>query len=99
MLMLRLKNTVSCERGKIAGCEIVTYGGFMKRKLSKRQKLSAERAKVVERIIRQVWSSLESHLSHTYLPIKNHNLDGTNNFQKRCVREYAEIINMLTYLY
>lgn len=56
------------------------------------------RAKDVEKGIRLAWSSLETHLGYTHSRsglIRNE----THNFHKKCVREYVEIISILTRLY
>lgn len=53
-----------------------------------------ERAKIVERVIRQSWSSLESHLKYTH----SHTSEG-QNFHKKCVKEYVEIISDASKLY
>ena len=54
----------------------------------------AERARKVERAIRLAYDSLQSHLQWTHKRSK----EGTN-FHKRCVKEYAEIIKLLSELY
>lgn len=69
------------------------------KRLSKRQKQASQRAKTVETLIRQVYTSLESHLEWTHRPIRNRALDGSASFQKKCVSEYAGIILLLTRLY
>jgi hypothetical protein len=55
---------------------------------------SNERAKVIEQIIRLVWDSLESHLPYTHT--KHH--DGYA-FHVQCVKEYVEILRLVTKLY
>ena len=50
------------------------------------------RAKLIERAIRLAWSSLESHLPYTYKGKEQ-------AFDRKCVAEYAEIIQILTQLY
>ena len=52
------------------------------------------RAKIIERIIRQAWSSLESHLKYTH----SHTSEG-QQFHKNCVKEYVEIIKNASELY
>jgi hypothetical protein len=47
----------------------------------------ARRAKLVERIIRQSWSSLDSHLPWTYLKSR----EGVK-FHKQAIKEYLDII-------
>lgn len=46
-----------------------------------------DRAKSVERIIRQAWSSLESHLRYTHVKSS----EGIK-FHKQAIKEYIEII-------
>ena len=45
----------------------------------------------VERVIRKIWSSLESHLKYTY----NKSTEGTK-FHIQCVRDYAAMIKDLS---
>ena len=52
------------------------------------------RAKIVAKIIRQAWSSLDSHLKYTH----SHTSEG-QQFHKNCVREYVEIIKDASELY
>jgi len=52
------------------------------------------RAKYVEKIIRQAWSSLESHLEYTYK-----NSSEKEKFHKACVKEYVDIIKNASELY
>ncbi len=47
-----------------------------------------QRAKHVEKIIRQSWTSLESHLVWTYLKTKE-----GEEFHKQAIREYIDIIS------
>ena len=49
--------------------------------------------KKIERLIRLVWSSLESHLKYTH----SHTSEG-RNFHKKCVKEYSEQIKLLSEL-
>lgn len=58
------------------------------------------REQEIERAIRLIWDSLESHLAYTYEPLpKRAEKDGeTNEFHKQCVREYAEVISILSNL-
>ena len=53
-----------------------------------------KRAKTIEKIIRQAWSSLESHLKYT----RSHTTEG-QQFHKNCVKEYIEIIKDASELY
>jgi len=56
-----------------------------------------ERAKKIEEGIRLAWDSLNSHLPYTH---GGRSVRGeTYNFHKRCVRDYAKIISILTELY
>ena len=56
-----------------------------------------EKAKKIERAIRLAWGSMETHLIYAYgKPAK---VQGNTAFHKKCVREYAEIINILSQLY
>jgi len=48
------------------------------------------RSKKIRRIIRNVFSSLDSHLEYTYK--KGLEKPEDNNFHKKCVKEYAKII-------
>lgn len=52
------------------------------------------RAKSLERAVRLVYSSLESHLLYTHRPSS----EGVR-FHIRCVKEYAEILKILSDLY
>lgn len=52
------------------------------------------RAKLIEKIIRQTYSSLESHLKYTYRPSSE-----KQKFHKDCVKEYVEIIKNASELY
>ena len=58
------------------------------------ERKAQKRARHVEKIIRQTWSSLESHLKYTY----RHTSEG-QKFHKDCVREYVEIIKNVIELY
>jgi hypothetical protein len=59
-----------------------------------KKKNHSRRAKHVERAIRLTWVSLESHLEYT------HRKDGAGfTFHKRAVRDYAEVILLLSNLY
>lgn len=55
-----------------------------------------ERAKLIEEAMFLVWDSLHSHLPHTYCKGKD---EGGAAFQKRCVQEYATLIQILSRLY
>lgn len=49
--------------------------------------------KKIERALRLTMSSLESHLKYTHA----HSSEG-KTFHKKCVREYGEVINILSEL-
>jgi hypothetical protein len=52
------------------------------------EKKKKEKEENVENIIRQAWSSLESHLPYTH----KKSSEG-KKFHKKCVEEYLDIIN------
>ena len=52
------------------------------------------RAKDIERAMKLVWSSLASHLNYTH----SKHFDG-KPFHKRAVKEYAEILHLLSKLF
>lgn len=60
-----------------------------------------DRAKKIDRAIRLVWSSLESHLegAHRNLKLLEKKNGESNKFHKQCVKEYAEVIKILSELY
>lgn len=58
--------------------------------------MKQDRAEKVERVIRLAWSSLESHLSYATGRIKH--IDKPV-FHRKCVKEYAEIIQIVSELY
>lgn len=61
--------------------------------------MKRKRAKKVVKAIEMVWSSLDSHLYFTYKRNKKaRNNEGTK-FHQKCVREYAELIKLLSELY
>lgn len=47
----------------------------------------------LEKLIRGVWSSLESHLVYTH----RHSVEG-RKFHKKCIKEYAVMIEQLSKL-
>jgi hypothetical protein len=53
-----------------------------------------KRAKIIEKIIRQTYDSLQSHLRYTY----THTSEG-QKFHIDCVKEYIEIIKNASELY
>lgn len=60
-------------------------------------KSKGKRAKVIRRAIRNAWGSLDSHLKYTYKGGLEKPED--NNFHKKCVQEYAQLIADLASLY
>ena len=56
-----------------------------------------KRAKIVGKAIREVWESLDSHIAPTYTTGLKKPDD--NAFHKKCVKEYADLIVLLTKLY
>jgi len=55
------------------------------------------RAESVEKIIRQAWASLDTHLTYTH---EGKLIRGeTNQFHKECVKEYLAIMNEAVKLY
>ena len=57
--------------------------------------MKQNRAEKVERAIRLTWSSLESHLPYAAV---EKDIEKPK-FHKKCVREYSEIIKILSELY
>lgn len=63
------------------------------------KKAKEEKAQKIERAIRLVWSSLSSHLKYT------HHKDACkkdwegHEWHQACIREYAEVIKILSELY
>lgn len=62
-----------------------------------------DRAKKIDRGMRLVYDSLQSHLEDTHTPSsgskKYADTVGDKNFHKKCVKEYAEVIGILADLY
>ena len=56
----------------------------------------SQRAKVVCKSIRLTWESLESHLYWTY---KKGTGNGGIKFHKKCVKDYAKTIKLISKLY
>lgn len=56
-----------------------------------------KRARLVERGVVLAISSLKSHLPHTHG--ETHESQGDNEFHKKCIQEYAELIKILSELY
>jgi hypothetical protein len=54
-----------------------------------------ERAKEIDRGIRLVWESLESHLEYTH----EKHVDGDFNHHRQCIKDYAELMVILSKLY
>ena len=70
----------------------------MKRAMNK-----VEKNKSIVKVIRMVWSSLETHLDDSYDPIYDKIKEkkakvhiGGRHFQIQCCREYGEMIKILT---
>ena len=63
--------------------------------------MTKEREKLIERGFRLAWDSLESHLYYTYAKLsKKSRKEGESyKFHKNCVKQYAEIIIILSKLY
>lgn len=60
---------------------------------------SSDRAKLCAKAIRLAWSSLESHLDASIKIDKKEKMYvGDEKFHKKCVQEYAEIIQILAKL-
>lgn len=53
-----------------------------------------DRAKKIDTLIRMVWSSLESHLEWTHTDCEE-----GKDFHKKCIKEYSEIVKLLSELY
>lgn len=67
-----------------------------KRKLSK----ADQRARIIEKLMRLTWSSLESHLGATYATKRElGKLDGKKPFQKKCVKDYSLTMFLISQLY
>jgi hypothetical protein len=71
----------------------MTFGGRWYNRQDMK-KTSIKRAKIIEKIIRQAWSSLESHLEYTYIKTPE-----KEKFHKDCVKEYIDIIKNASELY
>lgn len=56
-----------------------------------------EKALLIEKAIKLAYGSLESHLPFTHKKTKLGM--GANHFHKKCVKEYAELISILSKLY
>lgn len=54
--------------------------------------------KKIIRALRLVWDSLDSHLDDTANRRLKGGIVGSRQFHKKCVREYAEIIKILSEL-
>lgn len=66
-------------------------------------KRSSAKVGDVVKAIRLTWSSLDSHLDYTHTPIKTRSkemkaIHGGRRFHKQCVREYAEVLLVLSKL-
>jgi ppGpp synthetase/RelA/SpoT-type nucleotidyltranferase len=60
-------------------------------------KKAKKRAKVIRRLMRNVWGSLDSHLKYTYK--KGLPKEESNEFHKQCIREYSQAIKDISELY
>lgn len=56
-----------------------------------------KRAKVIRKLMRGVWDSLDSHLPYAYA--KNMEAPNTNKFNQDCVKEYSKMLVLLSTLY
>ena len=62
--------------------------------MARTSKAEKERAVKIEKAIRLVWSSLESHLYYTH---DGKQIRGENyRFHKKAVQEYSEVIKILS---
>ena len=59
--------------------------------------MKSNRKQLIRRAMKLVWSSLDSHLPFIDKNPKSKN-DGTIRFQTQCVREYSELIFILSKL-
>lgn len=57
---------------------------------------SKARAKLVDKCLRAVWTSAESHLDFTHQKVHS---PETNAFHKKCVKEYCELMGWISRLY
>ena len=62
--------------------------------LMMKQHMENEKAKKIDRAIRLTWESLESHLHWTH----KKSSEGLK-FHRKCIKDYAEIIKILSELY
>ena len=59
-----------------------------------------QRARIIERLMKLTWSSLDSHLGATYASKRElGKLDGKKPWQKTCVKDYALTIFLISQLY
>lgn len=56
------------------------------------------RSKIVGKAIEMVWQSLESHLITPYYSNKKYTKED-KKFHQQCVRDYAELIKLISQLY
>lgn len=52
------------------------------------------RAKKIDRLMRLTWSSLETHLKYTHVSSSE-----GKAFHRRCVKDYAETMKLISELY
>lgn len=60
---------------------------------------SSDRDRIIERLMRLTWESLESHLKWTYAPKEDMSSKETNAFHRKCVKDYAETMHLISQLY
>jgi hypothetical protein len=65
--------------------------------MKKKRLTPDERAKIIERIIKLVYDSLDSHLPYTHE--SDNGVKASKKFHKVCTEEYAEIIKLVSMLY
>lgn len=58
-----------------------------------------EKAKIIGKAIGMIYGSLESHLLTPYYGKRKDLFEKDNKFHQQCVREYAEIIYLISQLY
>ena len=58
------------------------------------KKKADRRAKLLDKSIRLVWDSLQSHLLYTHTKSSE-----GRRFHKKCVREYSQLLKYLSELY
>lgn len=71
----------------------------MTKKQKRKQKRARCRARLVEKAMRKVWDSLESHFPFASDDAISLNEGEHPRFQKQCIKEYAQLISTLSKLY